>query len=74
MIRTWHSRNLTPYGKVTIIKSLLMSKLTNMLQSLASPNDNLISELDALFGDFLWANNLQNLGKKYSRHKSGIGP
>ena len=56
LIRTWHSRNLTPYCKVTILKSLLMSKLTHMLLSLPSPNDDLVSELNALFADFLWAN------------------
>ena len=33
-----------------------MSKLTHVLLSLASPYDDSISELDALFGDFLWAN------------------
>ena len=38
LIRVWQSRNLTPYGKVTIIKSLLLSKITHMLLSLSSPN------------------------------------
>ena len=33
LICTWQSRNLTPYGKVAIIKSLLMSKFTHMLVS-----------------------------------------
>ena len=31
LIRIWSSRNLTPYGKVVIIKSLLISKITHML-------------------------------------------
>ena len=52
---TWHSRILPPYGKITIIKSLLMSKFTHMLLSLPSPNDDLVEELNALFRDFLWA-------------------
>ena len=38
LIRVWQSRNLTPYGKVTIIKSCLLSKITHMLLSLPSPN------------------------------------
>ena len=55
LIRIWHSRNLTPYGKVTIIKSLLMSKFTYMLLSLPSPKKELIDELNKTFSDFLWA-------------------
>ena len=53
LICTWHSRNLTPYGKITIIKSPLMSKFSHMLLSLPSPSDELIEELHALFRDFL---------------------
>ena len=55
LISTWHSRNLTPYGKITIIKSLLMSKFTHMLLSLPSPSEDLVEELNALFKGFLWA-------------------
>ena len=55
LIRIWQSRNLTPYGKITIIKSLLMSKFTHMLLSLPSPSTELIKELDQLFADFIWS-------------------
>ena len=36
LIRIWQCQNLTPYRKVTIIKSLLLSKITHMLLSLPS--------------------------------------
>ena len=55
LICTWQSRNLTPYGKVAIIKSLLMSKFTHMLLSLPSPTEELIEELNTLFKGFLWS-------------------
>ena len=55
LIRIWHARNLTPYGKITIIKSLLMSKFTHMLLSLPSPSKELLEELNNVFYDFLWA-------------------
>ena len=54
LIRIWSARNLTPYGKVCIIKSLLMSKITHMLQSLPSPNVLCIQELYNTFSSFLW--------------------
>ena len=46
LIRVWQTRNLTPYGKVRIIKSLLLSKITHMILSLPSPNFLSIKELD----------------------------
>ena len=54
LIRIWSVRNLTPYGKVCIIKSLLMSKITHMLLSLPSPNVICIKELYNTFSNFLW--------------------
>ena len=44
LIRTWSTRKLTPYGKVTIVKSLLLSKITHILLSLPSPNTNTIKK------------------------------
>ena len=55
LIRIWQSRNLIPYGKITIINSLLMSKFTQMLLSLPSPSSALLKELDQLFADFIWS-------------------
>ena len=55
LIRIWQARNLTPYGKITIIKSLLISKFTHMLLSLPSPSTEIIKELEQLFADFLWS-------------------
>ena len=54
LTRVWQSRNLTPYGKVTIIKSLLLSKITHMLLSLPSPNFFSIKELNNTFSNFIW--------------------
>ena len=54
LIRVWGSRNLTPYGKVSIIKSLLMSKITHMLLSLPSPSVLCLKELYNTFSTFLW--------------------
>ena len=54
LIRVWGSRNLTPYGKVSIIKSLLMSKITPMLLSLPSPSVLCLKELYNTFSQFLW--------------------
>ena len=64
LIRVWQTRNLTPYGKITIIKSLLMSKFTHMLLSLPSPSLELYRELDQLFANFLWSGKPAKLRKE----------
>ena len=49
LIAIWSTRTLTPYGKVVIIKSLLMSKITHILLSLPTPSDTAIYQLEQLF-------------------------
>ena len=54
LIKTWSKRKLTLPGKITIIKSLALSKLTHLLISLPNPPDNLLKSLDKLFYKFIW--------------------
>ena len=56
LIRTWSSRALTPYGKVTIVKSLNLSKITHILLSLPSPCVSMFKNIEKLFFDFIWDN------------------
>ena len=56
LIAIWSTRTLTPYGKVVIIKSLLMSKITHILLSLPTPSNTAICQLEQLFYTFLWNN------------------
>ena len=65
LIRIWTPRFLTPSGKITIIKSLLLSKITHVLLSLPTPTNSLMEEIDQMFKDFLW-------GKKPSKFRQGI--
>ena len=52
----WKRRNLTPIGKITVIKSLLLSKLVHVFISLPTPSPSTIKELEKMFHDFLWNN------------------
>ena len=56
LIKLWQARKLSPYGKVTVIKSLFLSKITHLLLSLPSPNKLLFKEIDAIFKNFIWNN------------------
>ena len=52
-INIWSSRGLSLYGKVTIIKSFLISKFVYVCSILPTPKE-VVSELNRLFFKFLW--------------------
>ena len=47
-INCWSCRNLTLFGKVVILKTLVLSKIVNIC-SVIYIQDNFIKEVDALF-------------------------
>ena len=52
-MRLWRCRALTLFGKVTIIKSFLVSKMTYVLSVLPTPQD-FIKQLNTIIYNFLW--------------------
>ena len=42
VLNAWSGRNLTPFGKITVIKSLVLSKITHLLLNLLDPDDNFL--------------------------------
>ena len=53
-IKLWQRRALSPLGKITVIKSLLLQKITHLLIALPKPENTLLQEINTLFYDFLW--------------------
>ena len=54
LIHVWSGRNITPLGKITIIKSLLISKITHILLSLPSPKTGTFKKFEQVFESFIW--------------------
>jgi hypothetical protein len=54
LLNMWKSRNLTPFGKITVIKSLILPTITHMLSSLPSPKADTIKLIENLFFNFIW--------------------
>ena len=53
-IAQWRRRNLTQLGKITVIKSLLLSKLVHLLTVLPNPSQSVLKQLERIFFSFLW--------------------
>ena len=56
LIKNWQSRKLTVLGKLTVVKTLLIPKITHLFMSLPNPTDRYIQELNKLFFKFIWDN------------------
>ena len=52
LLLTWSKRKLTLSGKITVIKSLALSKFTHLFISLPNPPEALIKRLDRMFYKF----------------------
>ena len=51
---SWSNRSLTPLGRITVIKSLAMSKLNYYCLTLPNPPICFIDNINKLFYDFIW--------------------
>ena len=39
VLNAWSRRNLTPFGRITVIKSLVISEITHLLRNLPDPEE-----------------------------------
>ena len=54
IIKIWSQRKLTLPGRITVIKSIALSKFTHLFISLPNSSDELLKRLDKIFYKFLW--------------------
>jgi hypothetical protein len=54
LLKHWERRNLTPVGRITVIKSLAISKLVHLFISLPNPSKDIIDKLNKIIFNFLW--------------------
>ena len=61
LIKTWSRRILTPIGRITLIKSLLLSQFNHLFTSLPTPNEQFLQELNTIFFNFLWTSKVDKV-------------
>jgi exonuclease III len=68
-LSNWKKRNLTPIGKITVIRTLLISLFNHLFISLPSPSLTFIKQLNDAFLNFIWDGqsriNFHTLCKEY---------
>ena len=53
-LRLWSVRDITPIGKILLIKSFALSQLVFLFMVLPNPPSNYFDELNKLFFNFIW--------------------
>ena len=64
LLNQWSKRKLSLSGRITVIKSLAISKFVHLFISLPAPPLDLIKELDKLFYKFLWNSGPDRIKRK----------
>ena len=54
ILNQWSKRKISLSGRITIIKSLALSKFVHLFMSLPAPPNELIKKLENIFFNFLW--------------------
>ena len=64
IINQWSKRHTTPLGRITLIKSLLISQFNHLFISLPSPSNTFIKNLNEILFNFLWQSKVDKLKRK----------
>lgn len=54
MIKQWQKRTLTPLGKITVIKTLMIPAFNHLFISLPNPDQAIINHINNILFTFLW--------------------
>lgn len=72
-LNNWKKRHLTPFGKITVIKSLCISKIIHILTALPSPQARTIDKLEDILFKFLWDDKRSKVKKSISLQDTKCG-
>ena len=64
IINQWKRRKLSPLGKITIIKTFILSSFNHIFTSLPAPSTFLIKKLNNLVYSFIWDNKPDKINRK----------
>ena len=63
ILNRWNRRNLTPLGKITVIKTFIISSLNHLFSSIPSPGPHVITQIEKLLYSFIWNNKPHKISK-----------
>ena len=73
MLSCWIYRYITPYGKVTIIKTLALSMLSHLAQVIPNPNKTMFKHIESIFHKFIWNNKSEKIRRDDAKLPVNLG-
>lgn len=64
ILKSWQHRKLSLLGKITVVKSLALSKIVHLLTSLPNLNQSMLNQLNSQFFSFIWNGKTERLKRK----------
>ena len=68
-INQWSKRDLTPFGRVTVIKTIVLSKIIHILTTLPTPSKIMMCRINTMLYQFLWSNKPDKIKRNIARQK-----
>ena len=59
LLNRWTFRNMTVYGRIRVVKSLALSKITHLVQIIPNPPAPMILHLQRIINNFVWKGSKQ---------------
>ena len=72
LLNSWKRRKLTVFGKIVVLKSLVMSKCNYLLQCMAVP-DQILNKIESLLFKLLWNDKNDKIKRKQLMQKYEYG-
>ena len=73
LLSHWSYRYLTPFGKVTVIKSLALSKLSHVALVIPNPTKQMFKKLETILYKFLWGNKSEKVSREDTKLPEKLG-
>ena len=62
-ISSWSKRNLSTIGRITVVKSILIPKLTHLFMALPNPDRKYLKELNTLLFNYIWNSKVDRVAR-----------
>ena len=72
-LNKWAKRKLTPLGRITVLKTIILPRLVHLLTSLPNPPNKMIEELNTRFFKFVWNNKVERVKRKVLIQNQKLG-
>ena len=72
-IKNWQRRKLTPIGRITVYKTLIMSQFNHLFATLPAPDTKYFSELNDIMYTFIWEGKTYKIKRSVSSKEYCMG-